>query len=28
LSSFAYVLVNFLIDLSYGLFDPRIRTTS
>jgi len=26
LSSFAYVLVNFLIDLSYGLFDPRIRT--
>ncbi len=24
-SSFAYVIVNFLIDLSYGLFDPRIR---
>lgn len=24
-SSFAYVLVNFLIDLSYRLFDPRIR---
>ena len=28
LSSFCYVFVNFLIDLSYGLFDPRIRTTS
>ncbi len=27
-SSFAYVAVNLLIDLSYGLFDPRIRTTS
>lgn len=27
LSSFAYVLVNLMIDLSYGLFDPRIRTT-
>jgi peptide/nickel transport system permease protein len=26
-SSFAYVVVNLLIDLSYGLFDPRIRTT-
>ena len=25
LSSFAYVVVNLLIDLSYGLFDPRIR---
>ena len=28
LSSFSYVLVNLLIDLSYGLFDPRIRTTA
>jgi peptide/nickel transport system permease protein len=28
LSSFAYVLVNLLIDLSYGLFDPRIRATA
>ena len=28
LSSFAYVAVNLLIDLSYGLFDPRIRTTA
>jgi peptide/nickel transport system permease protein len=27
LSSFAYVAVNFLIDLSYGLFDPRIRAS-
>jgi peptide/nickel transport system permease protein len=25
MSSFAYILVNFLIDFSYGLFDPRIR---
>ena len=25
LSSFAYVVVNLAIDLSYGLFDPRIR---
>jgi peptide/nickel transport system permease protein len=25
ISSFAYVAVNFLIDCSYGLFDPRIR---
>jgi peptide/nickel transport system permease protein len=24
-SSFAYILVNFMIDLSYRLFDPRIR---
>ena len=28
LSSFAYVAVNLMIDLSYGLFDPRIRTTA
>ncbi len=28
LSSFSYVVVNLLIDLSYGLFDPRIRTTA
>ncbi len=26
LSSFAYVIINLLIDLSYGLLDPRIRT--
>ena len=26
LSAGAYVLVNLLIDLSYGLFDPRIRS--
>ncbi len=26
LSSLAYVLINLLIDLSYGLFDPRIRS--
>jgi peptide/nickel transport system permease protein len=25
ISSFAYVLVNFVIDLSYRLFDPRIQ---
>jgi peptide/nickel transport system permease protein len=25
LSAGAYVLVNLLIDLSYRLFDPRIR---
>ena len=25
LTSFLYVLVNLLIDLSYSLFDPRIR---
>jgi peptide/nickel transport system permease protein len=24
-SSFAYIAVNFLIDFSYGLFDPRLR---
>jgi len=23
--SLVYVLVNLLVDLSYGLFDPRIR---
>jgi peptide/nickel transport system permease protein len=26
LSSFTYVMLNFLIDLSYRLFDPRIQT--
>jgi len=26
LSSLAYVVINLLIDLSYGLFDPRVRT--
>jgi peptide/nickel transport system permease protein len=25
LFSFAYVLVNLLVDLSYVFFDPRIR---
>jgi peptide/nickel transport system permease protein len=25
LSSLAYVVINLLIDLSYGLFDPRVR---
>jgi peptide/nickel transport system permease protein len=28
LSSLAYVVVNLLIDLSYGLFDPRLRSQS
>jgi peptide/nickel transport system permease protein len=28
LASLAYVLINLLVDLSYGLFDPRIRSTA
>lgn len=28
LASLAYVVINLLVDLSYGLFDPRIRSLS